>query len=176
MKNLCVVWLAPEEVCSCLTMGGFPTSAEAGRLFQKSLTDSLQELFKLVHDVIEKSPCVHQCIHGQLLPKPDPGGSFVYNPLLMMKFNDKKTLKPNLKDFRWLEKILTIDADHETSCVTSAFLTAASARSDPLSCYLATVSTLYGIICCTRPCCGRCLHDAPASGYPRQHTKLDSRC
>lgn len=165
-----------EEVSSCLTMGGFPTSAEAGRLFQKSLTDSLQELFKLVHDVIDKIPYVHQSIRGQVLPERDPEGSFVYNLLWMMTFIDKKTLKPNLKDFRWLEKILTINADHETSCATFAYLMAASASSDPLSCYLAAVSILYGIICCTRRCCGRCLHDDPASGHPRQQTKLDSRC
>lgn len=84
--------------------------------------------------------------HGQVLSEPDPEGSFVYNLLLMMNFVDKKTLKPDPKHVRWLEKILTIYADHEMSCATFAFLTTASARSDPLSCYLAAVSTLYGII------------------------------
>ncbi|KAL8788888.1 MAG: hypothetical protein Q9213_001411 [Squamulea squamosa] len=190
-----------EEACYCLIWGDFPTSAEAGQ-FQGSLAASLQQLPRLVHDVVGKIPrdaapvtmlqaglsamlaahshtipafigkdmytnhldvvdasitrtlatsqllfAVIYCHRqGRVLADPDPKGSFVYNLLLMMSLIDKKTLKPDSKYVRWIERILTIYADHEMSCATFAFITAASARSDPLSCYLAAVSTLYGII------------------------------
>lgn len=83
---------------------------------------------------------------GCALAQPDPDGSFCYNLLLMMGLVEQKTQKPNPKYVVWIEKILLIYADHEMSCGTFAFITAASARSDPLSCYLAAVTTLYGII------------------------------
>ncbi|KAL8898831.1 MAG: hypothetical protein Q9207_006509 [Kuettlingeria erythrocarpa] len=83
---------------------------------------------------------------NQARAEPDPEGSFASNLLLMMHFVDEKTGKPDPKYVRWIEKILLIYADHEMSCATFVFVTAASARSDPLSCYLAAVSALYGII------------------------------
>lgn len=83
---------------------------------------------------------------GKALAEPDPEGSFAYNLLLMMSFVDEETQKPDPKYVQWIEKFLLIYADHEMSCATFAFVTAASTRSDPLSCYLAAVSTLYGII------------------------------
>ena len=83
---------------------------------------------------------------GRALAQPNSDGAFCYNLLLMMGLVDLKTQKPNPKYVLWIEKILLIYADHEMSCATFAFLTAASARSDPLSCYLAAINTLYGII------------------------------
>lgn len=83
---------------------------------------------------------------GRAVGNPDPNGSYTYNLLLMMGFVDEKTQRPDPKHILWIERILLIYADHEMSCATFTFLTAASAHSDPLSCYLAAVSTLYGII------------------------------
>ena len=83
---------------------------------------------------------------GTPLAKLDPKGSFTYNLLLMMGFIEEVTQRPNPNHVQWIERILLIYADHEMSCATFAFLTAASAHSDPLSCYLAAVTTLYGVI------------------------------
>ena len=80
------------------------------------------------------------------LADPDPDGSYAYNLLLMMGFVDEGTRKPNPTYISWVEKLLLVYADHEMSCATFAFLTTASAQSDPLSCYLAAFTTLYGAI------------------------------
>ena len=83
---------------------------------------------------------------GRRLAELDPYQSFTYNLLLMMGFINEKTQRPDPKHVLWLEKILLVYADHEMSCATFAFLTAASAHSDPLSCYLTGLTTLYGVI------------------------------
>lgn len=83
---------------------------------------------------------------GKALADSDSNCSYTYNLLLMMGLVDEKTQRPNPKHVLWIERILLVYADHEMSCGTFAFLTAASARSDPLSCYLAAVGTLYGIV------------------------------
>ncbi|KAL9579864.1 MAG: hypothetical protein Q9212_004849, partial [Teloschistes hypoglaucus] len=83
---------------------------------------------------------------GKELAELDPDQPLAYNLLLMMGFVNGKTQRPDPKHVRWLEKILLIYADHEMSCATFAFLTAASAHSDPLSCYLTGLTTLYGVI------------------------------
>lgn len=83
---------------------------------------------------------------GRALLKLDPNQSFTYNLLLMMGFVDESRQRPNPKHALWVEKLLLVYADHEMSCATFAFVTAASAHSDPLSCYLAALTTLYGVI------------------------------
>lgn len=73
-------------------------------------------------------------------------GSFAHNLLLMIGLVDVKAHEPDSRHVTWMETILSTYADHEMSCATLAFITAASAHTDPLSCYLVGYTTLYGVI------------------------------
>ena len=85
---------------------------------------------------------------GRALIEPDPDSncSFAYNLLLGFGIVEERTQKPGPKYISWIERCLLIYADHEMSCATFNFLVTASAHTDPLSCYIASISTAYGMI------------------------------
>ena len=104
---------------------------------KRTLT-SAQIIFTVVHCYREGRPFTD--------PDPNPNCSFTYNLLLTMGLVDEITQRPDPRHVSWMERILLIYADHEMSCATFVFLAMASTRADPLSCYLAGFTTLYGII------------------------------
>lgn len=79
-------------------------------------------------------------------PDPDPNCSFAYNLLLGFGIVEERTQKPDPKYISWIERCLLLYADHEMSSATFNFLVTASAHTDPLSCYIAGISTAYGMI------------------------------
>lgn len=79
-------------------------------------------------------------------PDPDPNCSFTYNLLRVFGIVEGGTQNPSLKQISWMERFLLISADHEMSSATFVFLISASAHTDPLSSYLAAISTAYGMI------------------------------
>ena len=85
---------------------------------------------------------------GRLLAEldPDPNCSFAYNLLLAFGIVQDGTQKPSSKYISWIERFLLISADHETPTATLAPPITASAHTDPLSSYLASISTMYGMI------------------------------
>ena len=82
--------------------------------------------------------------HGRQFTPADPNGSFIGNILLMMGRVEPGTYKPDQKLEKCLERLWILNADHGMTNSTSAFLSAASTLTDPLSCCVAATVAAYG--------------------------------
>ena len=75
---------------------------------------------------------------------PDPNASFVSNVMRMMGFGRHVSNELRSEVVKTLERIWVLYCDHELTNSTAAFLHAASALADPISCCSALIASGYG--------------------------------